>query len=122
MITGGAGFIGSNIVEALLKDDRVGIVRVLDNFATGFRRNLEEFHSNDRFELMEGNGKKQLQKCEIENLKVARKSIVAKTSIDKNEIFTLKNLTVKRPGTGEPNPTLPELFIRILSAPFVHTT
>ena len=55
MITGGAGFIGSNIVEALLKDDRVGIVRVLDNFATGFRRNLEEFHSNDRFELMEGN-------------------------------------------------------------------
>tara|TARA_B110000459_G_scaffold116319_1_gene128568 strand:+ start:4225 stop:5202 length:978 start_codon:yes stop_codon:yes gene_type:complete len=55
LITGGAGFIGSNIVEALLKDDRVGIVRVLDNFATGFRRNLEEFHSNDRFELMEGN-------------------------------------------------------------------
>tara|TARA_B110000459_G_C16567059_1_gene474502 strand:- start:350 stop:1315 length:966 start_codon:yes stop_codon:yes gene_type:complete len=54
LVTGGGGFIGSNIVESLLNDDRVGVVRVLDSFATGFRRNLEEFHSNDRFELMEG--------------------------------------------------------------------
>tara|TARA_B100001175_G_C19512902_1_gene645118 strand:+ start:4784 stop:5866 length:1083 start_codon:yes stop_codon:yes gene_type:complete len=52
------------------------------------------------FELMEGNGKKQIQKCEINNLKVARKSVVAKTHIKVNEKFTYKNLTVKRPGTG----------------------
>ena len=52
------------------------------------------------YELMNGDGKKKLQKCEIRNSKVARKSIVAKTVINKNEIFTLKNLTVKRPGIG----------------------
>lgn len=54
LVTGGAGFIGSNIVETLLNDERVGIVRVLDSFVTGFRKNLLEFHSNERFELVEG--------------------------------------------------------------------
>ena len=43
LVTGVAGFIGSNLLEALLKLDQnvVG----LDNFATGFRRNLEEVQS-----------------------------------------------------------------------------
>ena len=54
LVTGGAGFIGSNIVEALLNDDRVDKVRVLDNYATGFRSNLEEFMDNPQFELVEG--------------------------------------------------------------------
>ena len=61
-------------------------------------------------ELMNGDGKKKLQQCEIRNSKVARKSIVAKTAIDKNEIFTLKNLTVKRPGIGL-NPFMIKKFI-----------
>ena len=52
------------------------------------------------FETMLGDGNKRLQKCEIPNLKIARKSIVAKKLIKKNEKFTYENLTVKRPGTG----------------------
>jgi nucleoside-diphosphate-sugar epimerase len=35
LLTGGAGFIGSNLAEQLLKDKRVSAVRVLDNLATG---------------------------------------------------------------------------------------
>ncbi|MCP2043664.1 UDP-N-acetylglucosamine 4-epimerase [Pontibacter sp. HSC-36F09] len=52
-MTGGAGFIGSNIVEYLLKYD-AGKVRVLDNFSTGSRANIEEFKNNPAFELIEG--------------------------------------------------------------------
>ena len=54
LVTGGAGFIGSNLVEALLNDDRVGQVRVLDNLATGSMVNIQKFIENPRFELIEG--------------------------------------------------------------------
>ena len=54
LITGGAGFIGSNLVKALLNDPRVGTVRVLDNLVTGYKKNIQEFFDHDRFEFMEG--------------------------------------------------------------------
>ncbi len=47
-----------------------------------------------------GNGVKKPSASEIKNISVARKSIVAKKSIKKGELFSEKNLTIKRPGTG----------------------
>ncbi len=52
LVTGGAGFIGSNIVKALLMQG--DFVRVADNFATGRRENIQEFLGNSNFELIEG--------------------------------------------------------------------
>ena len=53
-VTGGAGFIGSNLVEHFLKDDRVSLVRVLDNLSTGYIENIQEFFDHPRFEFIEG--------------------------------------------------------------------
>lgn len=52
LVTGGAGFIGSNLTEKLL--ELGAIVTVLDNFATGHRHNIEAFFSNPNFTLIEG--------------------------------------------------------------------
>ena len=52
LVTGGAGFIGSNLCEKLLEIGAV--VTVLDNFATGHRHNIEPFFSNPKFSLIEG--------------------------------------------------------------------
>ncbi len=52
LITGGAGFIGSNLIETLL-DHHINVV-CLDNFSTGKRKNIEPFLTNDNFKLVEG--------------------------------------------------------------------
>jgi UDP-N-acetylglucosamine 4-epimerase len=54
LITGGAGFIGSNIVEKLLQHEKVTLVRVLDNLATGSKENIAEFLNHPKFQFIEG--------------------------------------------------------------------
>jgi len=52
LVTGGAGFIGSNLCEELLKNDNK--VVCLDNFSTGKKENIESIITNPNFELIEG--------------------------------------------------------------------
>ena len=64
LVTGGAGFIGSNLVEELLKLDNE--VTVLDNFATGKMSNLLGFIENKHFRLIVG---------DIRNMDDCRKAV-----------------------------------------------
>lgn len=52
LVTGGAGFIGSNLIESLLSAENS--VVCLDNFSTGKRENLTGFRNNPKFKLIEG--------------------------------------------------------------------
>ncbi|MDK2562252.1 SDR family oxidoreductase [Romboutsia sedimentorum] len=52
LVTGGAGFIGSNLIEALL--NKGYFVRALDNFSIGKKENIEEFMNDKNFEFIKG--------------------------------------------------------------------
>lgn len=52
LVTGGAGFIGSNLCEALIKNGNK--ITCLDNFATGKRENIAPLLNNPKFNLIEG--------------------------------------------------------------------
>jgi N,N'-diacetyllegionaminate synthase len=60
----------------------------------------EMVESIRRVEAALGTGVKEPAPSEIKNIAIARKSIVAKTDIKKGEIYTLENITTKRPGNG----------------------
>ena len=64
LVTGGAGFIGSNLVEYLL--DAGNVVVCLDNFRTGKRENIKDFIGNPKFKLIEG---------DIRNIEDCKKSV-----------------------------------------------
>jgi sialic acid synthase SpsE len=61
-------------------------------------RNLRK--NVDELILSTGTGKKQVLRCEQKTRKFARRSIVVKKPIKANQVFSLDNLTCKRPGTG----------------------
>jgi UDP-N-acetylglucosamine 4-epimerase len=65
LVTGGAGFIGTNLVDALLEAGAAK-VRVLDNLSNGYRENMEKFWENPRFEFLEG---------DIRDLETCRKAV-----------------------------------------------
>jgi UDP-N-acetylglucosamine/UDP-N-acetylgalactosamine 4-epimerase len=69
LVTGGAGFIGSNLVEYLLKYNAKKVL-VLDNLSNGFKKNIEGFLYNPSFEFIEG---------DIRDLETCRKVV---TGID----------------------------------------
>ena len=54
LITGGAGFIGANLVEHFLKDERISLVRVLDDLSNGYYENIAEFEDHPKFEFIKG--------------------------------------------------------------------
>ena len=64
LITGGAGFIGSNLTEYFL--NKGYYVVCLDNFATGHRHNIELFLENPNYQLIEG---------DIRDLEVCQKAV-----------------------------------------------
>ena len=54
LVTGGAGFIGSNLVHRLMNDDLITWVKVLDNLETGRFANIAAFKGHKKFEFIEG--------------------------------------------------------------------
>lgn len=65
LVTGGAGFIGSNLVEYLIRHG-AGHVRILDNLSNGYFENIEAFLSLPQVEFMEG---------DIRDLATCRKAV-----------------------------------------------
>jgi len=52
LVTGGAGFIGSHLIERLLKDDHE--VGAIDNLSTGSLKNIENYKDHSGFEFFKG--------------------------------------------------------------------
>lgn len=52
LITGGAGFIGSNLVNKYINDSRVELVRVIDDLSNGYYSNIKEFVGHPKFEFV----------------------------------------------------------------------
>ena len=51
IITGGSGFIGSNLTEKYLNDDRIEKVRIIDDLSNGYYENISAFENHPKFEF-----------------------------------------------------------------------
>lgn len=85
MVTGGAGFIGSNIIEDLL-DTGIDVISV-DNFSAGKEENISQFYSNPRFTSI---------KCDITDYENFRKSFDG-VDVIFHEAASKKNICMKDP-------------------------
>jgi UDP-N-acetylglucosamine 4-epimerase len=54
LLTGGAGFVGTNIAKALLADDRVAKLKIIDNLSNGYIQNIESHHNHPKLEFING--------------------------------------------------------------------
>ena len=88
LVTGGAGFIGSNLVETLLANGNK--VRVLDNFSTGKKENIASFFSNRNFSLIEG---------DIRNMEDCRKAVEGADIVFHEAALGSVPRSLKDPGT-----------------------
>ncbi len=86
LVTGGAGFIGSHLVDRLLAEGRC--VRVLDNFVVGRRSNLDQHAGNPALEIIECN--------------IADKAAVVAACVDVQRIFHLAARADVVPSIQEP--------------------
>ena len=86
LVTGGAGFIGSHLVDRLIAEGRD--VRVFDNFAIGRRSNLQQHEGDRRLEIVEGD--------------VADKAAVAAAVADVERVFHLAARADIVPSIQEP--------------------
>jgi len=91
--------LGATIIEKhfTLSRDQIGC----DHFMSLEPRELNDMVKSVRnIEIAMGNGVKKVSLSEKKNIKIVRKSIVAKNKIKKGDIFSNKNITTKRPGSG----------------------
>ena len=54
LITGGAGFIGSNLVEKFINDNRISLIRVVDDLSNGYFVNIKKYIDHPKFEFIQG--------------------------------------------------------------------
>lgn len=96
LVTGGAGFIGSNLAEHLLGRSGVTKVRVLDNLATGSLKNIEGLEANPAFEFMQGDIRDYetcLQACEGIDL-ISHQAALGSVPRSINDPITTNNVNI----------------------------
>ncbi len=90
LVTGGAGFIGSNLCRRLLKEDCKVIC--MDNFYTGSKRNIEDLLENQNFELMEHDVTVPFNICADEIYHLAAPA--SPIHYQKDPIYTIKTIVI----------------------------